>query len=87
MRFFQHPHREYVTLTGGKTKPEDRDKRDDFPDLVFDYNKETDSYTCPRGKVKNLVFKKRSKLKGVPYRHYWQNTNACLVLSFKRILC
>ena len=47
------PDREYVTLTGGKTKPEDRDKSDDFPDLVFTYNKETDSYTCPRGKVKN----------------------------------
>ena len=50
---FQYSHREYVTLTGDKTKPEDRDKRDDFPDLVFTYNKEADSYTYPRGKVKN----------------------------------
>lgn len=47
------PDREYVTLTGAKTKPEDRDKSDDFPDLVFTYNKEADSYSCPRGKVKN----------------------------------
>ena len=34
-------------------------------------------------KGKELVFKKRSKLKGVPYRHYWQDTNTCLSCSSK----